>query len=90
MRLILPALEADTALLTAVTPTHQRRRSTAPFTAFGGDADPNVSPSHLEMWGLETLLLGFDLRMFPGGHFYLQTAEAELLEALLGVTEPRP
>jgi surfactin synthase thioesterase subunit/glycosyltransferase involved in cell wall biosynthesis len=80
MRLVLPALEADTALYRHYSYTPEAPLD-CPIHAFGGDADPNVSPSHLEMWALETSA-AFDLRMLPGSHFYLQTAEAELLEAL--------
>jgi surfactin synthase thioesterase subunit len=80
LRMILPALEADTALYRHWTYAAEPPLA-CPIHAFGGGSDPNVSREHLEDWQYETSC-EFQLRMFPGGHFYLQTGEAELLAAL--------
>src|SRR5207302_618043 len=48
---------------------------------FGGSGDPAVSPNDLVGWQVQTSGL-FTLEMFPGGHFYLQTAEAQLLSRI--------
>ncbi|MEN6606902.1 MAG: putative thioesterase, partial [Bryobacteraceae bacterium] len=52
-----------------------------PIRAFGGVADPNVTREHLEAWAHQTTS-SFRLRMFEGGHFFVDTARVEFLRAL--------
>lgn len=52
-----------------------------PITALIGDADPKVSEDEARTWGEHTTG-GFELRVFPGGHFYL-TDHAEAVNALI-------
>jgi surfactin synthase thioesterase subunit/glycosyltransferase involved in cell wall biosynthesis len=80
MRVILPALRADTALyrnyvyqVDAPLPV--------PICAYGGADDPNIRPEHIEAWRLQTTS-SFTLRVFPGGHFYIDTNREAFLEAL--------
>ena len=80
MRVLLPALRADTALYRRYVYTEEAPLS-CPIRAYGGDADPNVRCDHLRAWAEQTAA-SFDLHLFPGGHFYLQTAMPELLAAL--------
>ena len=49
--------------------------------AYGGDADPNVTAEHLDAWWEQTSG-AFQRFEFPGGHFYLESARALLLNAL--------
>ena len=80
LRGVLPALEADAALY-----RNYIYNEDAPFSfpirAYGGTDDPNVRREHLEAWREQTTD-SFSLRIFPGGHFYLNTARDEFLAAL--------
>jgi surfactin synthase thioesterase subunit/glycosyltransferase involved in cell wall biosynthesis len=80
LRAILPALEADTALY-----RNYVYAEDAPFEfrirAYGGEDDPNIRREHLEGWGEQTTG-SFGMRIFPGGHFYLNSAHAEFEAAL--------
>jgi medium-chain acyl-[acyl-carrier-protein] hydrolase len=80
LRLILPALRADTALYRNYVYTAQPPLC-CPIRAYGGAADPNVTREHLEAWRDHTAG-PFAARLFPGGHFFLQTAQEEFLQAL--------
>ncbi|AEW99631.1 thioesterase II family protein [Streptantibioticus cattleyicolor] len=54
----------------------------APLTVFGGDRDPRAPVASLHAW--RPLTTGpFEVRVHPGGHFYLNDRPAELL-ALMG------
>jgi medium-chain acyl-[acyl-carrier-protein] hydrolase len=52
-----------------------------PITALGGLQDADVTREHLEAWREQTTG-PFSLRMFPGGHFFINTDEAMLLQAI--------
>ncbi|HEY1496862.1 MAG TPA: alpha/beta fold hydrolase [Candidatus Solibacter sp.] len=80
MRAILPALEADAALYRAYVYKDEPPLP-CPIRAYGGDADPNVRSEHLSGWSAQTTS-SFGVRVFPGGHFYLNAARALLLHAL--------
>ena len=80
MDLLLPMLRADfTVYETAV------YRSEAPLplpiSAFGGREDPLVSSAALEAWSEQTTET-FEVTYFAGDHFFLRTAEKELLPAI--------
>jgi surfactin synthase thioesterase subunit len=80
LRAILPALEADTSLY-----RNYIYEEDAPFAfpirAYGGVDDPNVRCEHLDAWREQTTG-PFEVRQFPGGHFYVNTSRSELLAAL--------
>jgi surfactin synthase thioesterase subunit len=80
MRAILPALRADTALYRNYVYTEDAPLA-CPIRAYGGSGDPNVVPEHLEAWARQTSN-SFALRIFPGGHFYLNAGREALLAAL--------
>ena len=52
-----------------------------PIRTYGGADDPNVRLEHLEAWAEQTTA-SFGVRIFPGGHFYLNDRAAELRAAL--------
>lgn len=80
MELLIPVLRADFALIE--TYTYQPEPPlVCPLTVFGGLADPKVDRSALEAWQVQTRS-EFLLRLFSGDHFFLHTAQAELLPAL--------
>ncbi len=78
--LILPILRADFTLCETY-----RCRDEPPLpcgvSAYGGLGDAHVSRERLDAWRVHTDR-EFVLRLFPGDHFFLNTARATLLEAL--------
>ena len=80
MELMLPILRADFAVSETYTYTAGRPLTCA-VTAFGGLADREVSAAHLEAWREHTSG-PFAARMFPGGHFFIHSAQSGLLQAL--------
>lgn len=89
-----PALFADEEMLAIVIPpvrsdfraieTYQCAPGTrlrCPITAYGGDTDPHVSRDDLGLWGAHTASV-FATRIFPGGHFYLQPSQTEVVAAV--------
>jgi len=80
MQLILPALREDAAIYRNYIYADEPPLD-CPIRAYGGAEDPNVSHAHLEGWALQTIA-PFAVRVFPGGHFYLQTHRQDFLAAL--------
>ena len=79
MRAVLPALSADAALYRNYIYIDEPPLP-FPIRAYGGAADPRVNRDHLEGWAQQTAS-SFAVRIFPGGHFYLNGAP-EVLSAL--------
>ncbi|MEV7782516.1 alpha/beta fold hydrolase [Kitasatospora sp. NPDC088351] len=78
--IILPSLRSDyTAIETyrcapdAVVPQ--------PITALVGDADPRATLDEVRDWARHTTA-AFDLKVFPGGHFYLADQRPAVLDVL--------
>jgi surfactin synthase thioesterase subunit len=80
MRAILPALRADASLYRRYTYTEDAPLDCA-IRAYGGAEDSNVWREHLEAWAEQTTA-SFAVRLFPGGHFYMQSSQSEFLAAL--------
>jgi medium-chain acyl-[acyl-carrier-protein] hydrolase len=80
MRLILPTLRADCTVTETYDYTNEPSLDCS-ISAFGGLQDDLVSRDHLEAWRKQTTA-SFSLRMFPGDHFFLQTAQPLLLQIL--------
>jgi len=72
MRAILPALRADSALYRNYIYTAEPPLD-LPIRAYGGEDDPRIRREHLEAWAEQTTK-SFAVRLFPGGHFYLNDA----------------
>ena len=83
LSLLLPALRADITALETYVPTI-REPLDCPILAFGGADDPLTPRAHLEEWGRHTRRT-FEVRMFPGGHFYLDACRDAVL-ATVGQT----
>jgi medium-chain acyl-[acyl-carrier-protein] hydrolase len=80
MSLFSPIIRADLA----VNETYTYRDEPPlelPILALGGLTDPWVHQDELEGWRLQTSNT-FECEQFSGGHFFLQTATAELLTVL--------
>lgn len=52
-----------------------------PLTALGGTEDAEVSLARLEPWREQTTA-AYDLRLYPGGHFFIHTEQADVLDAV--------
>jgi surfactin synthase thioesterase subunit len=76
MRLFLPILRADFKLIENY--RYQPGETLEqPVTAFGGAEDPIVTSAELGAWR-DVTHGAFHLHMMSGGHFFLQSSEAEL------------
>jgi medium-chain acyl-[acyl-carrier-protein] hydrolase len=78
LELIVPVLRADLRVVQTYThcaeaPLHM------PLTAYGGTSDPDIGPEELEAWREHTTG-AFAVKMLPGDHFFLHTAESALLD----------
>jgi medium-chain acyl-[acyl-carrier-protein] hydrolase len=78
-QLILPTLRCDLSLCDFYA-YKARPKLDCPITAFGGQDDV-VSRTALEAWGNETEG-PFEVEMLPGGHFFLSSSRAHLLDIL--------
>jgi medium-chain acyl-[acyl-carrier-protein] hydrolase len=80
MELVLPILRADFAIVETYTYINEPALE-CPITVFGGLQDREVERENLEAWQEQTRA-AFALQMFPGDHFFLNSAQAMLLESL--------
>jgi medium-chain acyl-[acyl-carrier-protein] hydrolase len=80
MKLLLPLLRADLAVLETYAYTPDEPLD-CPVSAYGGLADRVVTRDRLEAWRAQTSAM-FSLRILPGSHFFLNTARAQLLQAV--------
>jgi medium-chain acyl-[acyl-carrier-protein] hydrolase len=80
INLMTPVLRADFAISETYEYIDEKPLE-CDLTAFGGVGDIEVTRKHLEAWRLQTSA-NFNLRMFPGDHFFLNTARPSLLQAL--------
>jgi surfactin synthase thioesterase subunit/glycosyltransferase involved in cell wall biosynthesis len=80
LRLLLPTLRADAALYRNYVFVEEAPL-TCPIRAYGGLGDPNIKREHLEGWARQTSS-SFELRLFPGGHFFVNTERDAFLRAL--------
>jgi surfactin synthase thioesterase subunit len=81
VRMILPALRADYA---AVMAYHSEPDARVPYPvlAMVGDADPQVPVEDARAWADHTDSGEFELKVFPGGHFYLNDQAAAVIDAV--------
>ncbi len=80
MKLVLPVLRADFELIQTYRYS-PRTPLECPLTVFGGLDDTEVTRESLELWR-EMTTGAFKLRMLPGDHFFLNTAQPLLLQIL--------
>jgi medium-chain acyl-[acyl-carrier-protein] hydrolase len=80
-QLYLPALRADIAAVSRHRPTAATPFE-CPVHVLGGISDQTASRDSLEAWSREAVG-HFNVHMFPGGHFFVQTARAAVLELLM-------
>ncbi len=80
LELMIPVLRADFA----IAQTHEHVEEPplgCSLTAFGGVRDMGVTREHLEAWRIDTTG-PFNVRMFPGDHFYLHGDRSALLREI--------
>jgi len=80
MSVVLPLLRADFELIQTYSYIEGSPLS-CPITAYGGLQDPEVSQEELKGWGQQTTAQ-FSMRMLPGDHFFLHSAQNVLLNLL--------
>ncbi len=80
MQLFLPILRADFSIIESFDYTPEAPLP-FPISAYGGLGDERALAEELAAWRYQTQG-AFSLEMFPGDHFYLQSARGELLQAL--------
>jgi medium-chain acyl-[acyl-carrier-protein] hydrolase len=77
MTMLLPMLRADFRLAESYAPLPGAPLA-CPLVAFGGASDPEISIDDLAAWR-SLAPVGFKLSMLPGDHYFLQSAQRELL-----------
>jgi medium-chain acyl-[acyl-carrier-protein] hydrolase len=86
LALLLPCLRADITALETHLPV-RRPPLPCPISAFGG-ADDRLTPrEHLEAWRGETSE-AFQVRVYPGDHFYLNPRRAQVLADVSATLAP--
>lgn len=80
LQLLLPVIRCDFSILETYRCAAEPLLA-VPITAYGGLADDEVSPESLAAWSDHTSA-GFQMRFFPGDHFFLKPAQAQLVEAI--------
>jgi medium-chain acyl-[acyl-carrier-protein] hydrolase len=80
MDLLVPIIRADFKVCETYQ-YHDQPELSIPISAFGGLSDPYVSRSDLEAWQEQTLSK-CTVKMFPGDHFYLNTARMLLIQVV--------
>ena len=80
MQLLLPRLRADFAVLETYRYTHETSLG-CPISALGGLQDWKANPADLAAWRDQTQA-AFDLRLFPGDHFFIYTVQSQVLSYL--------
>ena len=80
MQIMLPVLRADFAVYETYAYATEPPLN-CPISTFGGLQDQRVSRGDLEAWRNQTNG-SFSLRMFPGDHFFWNTTQPLLLQAL--------
>jgi medium-chain acyl-[acyl-carrier-protein] hydrolase len=81
LELLIPGLRADIAALEGYR-YRPGEPLECPLFAFGGTQDERVTLPRLEAWREETRG-AFSLRLFPGGHFFPQSARAQVLDGIV-------
>lgn len=80
LELFLPTLRADFTVLETYQFSDEPPLE-CPLTAFGGREDTRVTAESLSAWHIHTGA-AFTVEFFDGGHFYLQTQRASLLQSV--------
>ena len=80
MRLMIPLLRADFSI-TDTYEYHAEPPLNCAITVFGGLGDVEVPREELDPWREQTTA-SFSLHMLPGDHFFLHTAQADVIRLI--------
>ena len=80
MQLLIPILRADFEVIETYI-YQELKPLDCPITAFGGLSDPEVSIDEIKAWAKQTNGT-FSMKMFTGDHFFIHSAQLQLLEYL--------
>src|SRR5215475_14273380 len=80
--LMMPTIRADFELCETYE-YHQETPLECPMTIYGGLEDHEVEAERLAAWS-EMTRGASEIRMFPGGHFYINTSQATFLQTFAG------
>jgi len=80
LRMVLPAIRSDYTAIETYRCDAQETVA-APITALTGDSDPKTTLDEAEDWRRHTTG-AFDLKVFPGGHFFLSSQAPAVLAVL--------
>jgi medium-chain acyl-[acyl-carrier-protein] hydrolase len=80
MQVLLPILRADFEVVETYEYAAEPPLS-MPISAFGGLQDEKIERDHLEAWSEQTTAV-CKVRMLPGNHFFLRTAQRDLLHVI--------
>jgi medium-chain acyl-[acyl-carrier-protein] hydrolase len=80
LELLLPGLKADMALIEGYV-HHPGIPLECPISAYGGLEDPETTQTELVGWRQQTRG-PLSVQMFPGSHFFVHTAQADLLRTM--------
>jgi medium-chain acyl-[acyl-carrier-protein] hydrolase len=80
MQLMIPLLRADFSVCETYQ-YHYEPPLNCPITVFGGLSDIEVPREELEPWRVQTTS-SFSLHMLPGDHFFLHSAQTELIRVI--------
>ena len=83
--MILPAIRSDYKAIDTYS-CAAGQQVNCPITVLVGDSDPQVTIDEAAAWS-EHSDADFDLRVFPGGHFYLETRRAEVIATISAILE---
>lgn len=86
LAIMLPALRADMRILESYRYTEEAPLDCS-ISCFGGNQDSHVSPQSLGTWREQTQN-AFSLRLFPGGHFFIDSDRATVLQAIAEDLQP--
>ncbi|OUC11712.1 MAG: putative thioesterase [Alkalinema sp. CACIAM 70d] len=86
MKLLLPTLRADFSVVETSVYTPEPPLD-CPITVFGGWDDPETSLVGLQAWRVQTQQ-SFRLELLPGDHFFLHSAQSQLLTLIRQILSP--
>jgi surfactin synthase thioesterase subunit len=81
MRAALPALRADYQAA-ELYQSQPGATVNCPVTVLTGDQDPKTSLEDAHAWARHTTSGSFDVKVFPGGHFYLSDQTDDVIKIL--------
>jgi pyochelin biosynthetic protein PchC len=79
--LAMPSLRADYRLIRSYLPVLEPRQVPVPIVAYTGLDDPSAALDTVRAWA-ELTSATFELVRFPGGHFFIETANGKVLADL--------